>query len=546
MGELSSQGHLADPDDIGSNDSGNPGFDSILQARLSRRQVLGGVAVSAMGAMFGALSAPAMAASASGAQQRGAAPARARLGFNAVAKSVADSLVVPTGYTATVLYALGDPLAAATAPYRNDGTDTGFEMRAGDHADGMEYFGLSAAGAPAPGSSGRGLLAMNHEAITQHFLHVNGASANPRPAAEADKEIAAHGVSIVEIRRVGASFATVQDSAMNRRITPLTPIEISGPARGSAMMKTAYSATGTATRGTINNCGTGRTPWGTLLTGEENWAGYFTRGPADDLARGNDKSVTSLNRYGRRQGAASRHGWETTANAEPYRRFNISQLGASPDGADDYRNELNGFGYIVEIDPYDKSASISKRTALGRFAHESAAFGLLGAGKPLAVYMGDDSRGEYIYKYVSAANWDPRDASAANRIAAGNKYLDHGKLHVAKFNDDGSGRWIELDIANPAIANWAGYRFADQADVLINARIAADAVGATRMDRPEWCGVHPVTGEIYVTLTNNSNRRLEPGAGQLGLDAANPRAYADTRAASQSFPAKSSSGNVNG
>ncbi|WP_151447967.1 PhoX family protein [Lacisediminimonas profundi] len=547
MNDLTRQEHLADPDDIGNNNSGNPTFDSVLQARLSRRNVLRGGVASAMGAMFGSLGLSACGGTTAVAtQQAGNVKSETLLGFTAVAKSLADSVVIPTGYTATVLYALGDPLTGATPAYRNDGTDTSFENRAGDHADGMEYFGLSAAGVRDDNSSDRALLAMNHEAITQQFLHANGATANPRPIGEADKEIAAHGVSIVEVKKANGAFATVQSSAFNRRITPLTPIEISGVARGNALMKTIHSPAGTATRGTINNCGTGRTPWGTLLTGEENWAGYFARGAADDLARANDKSVTSLKRYGRNQGAAGRHGWETAANTEPYLRFNISKLGASLDGTDDYRNELNGFGYIVEIDPYDKTALIKKRTAMGRFAHESAAFGLLGAGKPVALYMGDDSQGEYIYKYVSTANWDAADASAANRIAVGDKYLDSGKLYVAKFNADGSGEWIELNIANAAIAAYPTYIFADQADVVVNARIAADAVGATKMDRPEWCGVHPVTGEIYYTLTNNLNRRLEPVAGQYGLDAANPRAYTDPRTATLSNPSTSNSGNVNG
>jgi hypothetical protein len=157
------------------------------------------------------------------------------------------------------------------------------------------------------------------------------------------------------------------------------------------------------TRGTLNNCGTGKTPWGTFLTGEENWFGYFTRGAADDAARGNDKSVTSLKRYGRSQGAASRHGWETGGADDKYQRWNNSKTGASANGSDDYRNEMNGMGYIVEIDAYDKTRMAKKRTALGRFAHESAAFGKAVVGQPLSIYMGDDSRGEYIYKFVSTA-----------------------------------------------------------------------------------------------------------------------------------------------
>ena len=550
--------HEIDADDIGSNDSSNPDFQSVLHARLSRRSMLRGGLASAAGALFGSLGLSACAGGGDGDGPSALPSSRASreklLGFKAVAKSVADMVTVPAGYTATVLYALGDPLTAATPAYRNDGTDAGFENRAGDHHDGMEYFGLSASGARDPNSSERALLAMNHEALTQHFLHPDGASPNPRPRGESEKEIAAHGVSVVEIRRTaGKGFATVQDSAFNRRITPMTPVELAGVARGSALMKTAYSAAGTDARGTINNCGTGITPWGTLLTGEENWAGYFTRGAGDNLARGNDKSVASLNRYGRAQGAPSRHGWETTGSDDRYQRWNISKLGASADGSDDYRNELNTFGYIVEIDPYDRNAAIRKRTSLGRFAHESAAFGKLVPGRPLVVYMGDDSQGEYMYKFVSAASWNPADANArtgasasanargADPVATGNKYLDNGRLYVARLDADGSGEWIELSIDNPAIRNFARYSFADQADVAINTRLAADAVGATKMDRPEWCSVHPVTGEVYYTLTNNSNRRLEPTGTQMGLDAANPRAYTD-----QKVTGGTSLGNVNG
>jgi secreted PhoX family phosphatase len=536
-------------DDADLNTSGNPSFNGVLDARLSRRAVLRGGMGTAATAVLGSWGL----AACGGSDDPAPAPAPApttigALSFSAVAKSLADTVVVPTGYTATPIYALGDPLTAATPAYKNDGTDTDFDNRAGDHHDGMEYFGLNAAGtARDPKGSTRGLLAINHEAtsnrdVRSYYLHANGGTVNPRPKAEADKEVAVHGVSIVEVRKTGSTWAYVPDSAYNRRITPLTPVQLSGPGRGNALMKTLYSADGTATRGTLNNCGTGYTPWGTDLTGEENWSGYFTRGAADNAARGNDKSVVSLNRYGRAQGAASRHGWETAGSEDQYARWNIGKLGASTDGTDDYRNELNGFGFIVEIDPYDKSAAVKKRTALGRFAHESAAFGKVVAAKPLAVYMGDDSRGEYIYKFVSTATWDAADATAADRIATGDKYLDAGKLYVARFNADGTGNWIELAITNPLIAGYATYAFADQADVLVNARLAADAVGATKMDRPEWCAVHPSTGEIYYTLTNNSNRKVEPAAGQFGLDAANPRAYSDSFAGA----AAGAPGNING
>ncbi|MBX3625202.1 MAG: PhoX family phosphatase [Rhizobacter sp.] len=531
-------------DDADLNTSANPSFMTVLDARLSRRSLLRGGVGTAATAVLGSWS---LAACGGGDDDAPAAPAAiTSLGFTAVPKSLADTVTVPAGYTASIIYALGDPLTATTPAYRNDGTDTDFDNRAGDHHDGMEYFGLSADGTRRDvNGSERGLLAVNHEAtsnrdVRSYYLHANGGTLNPRPPAEADKEVAVHGISVVEVRKTNGQWAYAQNSAYNFRVTPLTPVQIAGPARGNALVRTTYSTTGTAARGTINNCGTGITPWGSFLTGEENWAGYFTRAAGDDAARA-DKSVVSLNRYGRAQGAASRHGWETAGAADRYARWNISKTGTSTDGTDDYRNELNTFGYIVEIDPYDKTAAIKKRTALGRFAHESASFGLQRAGQPLAVYMGDDSRGEYIYKFVSTANWEAADANSANRIATGDKYLDSGKLYVARFNADGTGTWIELNIANAAIAGYATYAFADQADVLVNARLAADAVGATKMDRPEWCAVHPTTGEIYYTLTNNSNRRVEPASGsQFAVDAANPRAYTDTKGAA------TQSGNVNG
>ncbi len=235
------------------------------------------------------------------------------LSFTPVTKSLADVVSVPVGYTATVIYALGDPLTSGTPAFKNDGTDTDFDNRAGDHHDGMEYFGLSTDGKRAdPKGSGRGLLAMNHEAtsnrdVRSYYLHANGGTLNPRPQGEADKEIAVHGLSVVEVKKTDKVWGYVQSSAYNRRVTPLTPVQIAGPARGNALLKTRYSADATTTRGTLNNCGTGYTPWGTYLTGEENWAGYFTRSATDNAARA-DKSVVSLNRYGRAQGAASRHG----------------------------------------------------------------------------------------------------------------------------------------------------------------------------------------------------------------------------------------------
>jgi secreted PhoX family phosphatase len=528
-----------DHDDIGYNDTPNEHFSNILDQRISRRNLLRGSVASAISVMMGSATLTACGGGGDDAPvvTKPEVPEKL-LGFTAVGKSLADVVTVPAGYTATVIYALGDPLTASATAFKNDGSDADFENRAGDHHDGMEFFGLDSNGKPSASGNDRGLLAINHEATTNEklssfFIHSNGGSNTlPRPAAEIDRETALHGISVVEVRKNAGKWEYVKDSAFNRRVTCLTDCDLSGPVKGNALVKTKYSPDGSKIRGTLNNCGTGRTPWGSFVSGEENWSGYFTRSATDDAARGNDKSVAALKRYGRSQGAASRHGWESGGADDKYARWNNSKLGASLDGSDDYRNEMNGMGYIVEADPYNKSKNLRKRTALGRYAHESAAFGKTVAGQPLAVYMGDDSRNEYIYKFVSTATWSDADATPADLLATGDKYLDAGKLFVAKFAADGTGSWIELSINNAAIAAYATYKFADQADVLVNARLAADAVGATKMDRPEWCSVNPANGEVYFTLTNNSGRTVPDGP--------NPRTYEDMKGASKQ------TGNVNG
>jgi len=516
--------------DEDSNRSNNPSFDSVLGARLSRRSLLrGGAGAAVVGGA--AISGCATTAGTASGPVKG-------LGFKPVARSIADAVVVPPGYSAQVLYAGGDPLTASTPAFRNDGTDTDWENRAGDHHDGMEWYGLDAQGLPSDTFTSRGLLAVNHEATTDEklssfFIHANGGTATlPRPGAEIDKELMIHGLSVVEVQRDGKRWVTKTDSRFNRRITTMSEAIFTGPAAGSAHLVTRYSPTGTKARGTLNNCGTGRTPWGTFVSGEENWFGYFFRDAQDDQRRNNPKMVAALNRYGRRAGAASRHGWESGGNTDRYARWNVSAVGASP--RDDYRNEFNTFGYVVELDPYNPDTLLTKRTALGRFAHENVTFAKPVAGEPVVAYMGCDARGEYVYKYVSAEKWDPADAQPRNRLAAGDKYLDQGTLYAAKFNADGSGQWLELSTKNPAISGFAGFDFKTQADICVFTRLAADAAGATKMDRPEWAGVNPRNGEVYITLTNNSQRTA------ANVDAANPRAYDDTKAG------KAQKGNVHG
>jgi uncharacterized protein len=522
MNDMTRDDLLADPEDIGTNTSDNPTFESVLQARLSRRSVLKGSFGVAAATFF---SVPGTAL---------AAPRRLKLNFNAVAKNLSDMLTVPAGYTASVLYRLGDPIQASIPDYRNDGTDSpeSFAFRAGDHHDGMYFFGMNQQGNHAPNDNDRGLLVMNHEAITPTYLHPTGqtiagigtAAVRTVPA-EVVKEFHVHGVSVIEVRKRRGGYEYRQNSEYNRRITTLTEMLLSGPAAGSPLMITAYSRNGSRTRGTVNNCANGDTPWGTYLTCEENWAGYFRRLSTDDANR-TAKELASFRRYG--VSTAGRELWATVTSSDPtdtqFARWNAMKLGASTDGSDDFRNVANTYGWNVEIDPFNPRSTPKKRTAMGRFAHEGAWLGPVVPGQPLVWYMGCDSRNEYIYKYVSRQVWRERDANRG--MEAGDKYLDDGTLYVARFNADGSGQWIPLVFGQNGItaANPA-YAFADQADVLINTRLAADIVGATKMDRPEWGAVNPANGEVYMTLTN-TNSTARPLA---ATDAANPRFYNDPK-----------------
>lgn len=504
------------------NTSSNPEFAQILSARLSRRDLLKG--------SFGAAAALYMGGAGmlfSPAGNAQAAARKLRLNFTAVPKSTADKVSLATGYSYRLLLQTGDPLAAEVAEYANDGSDEpeSFHRRAGDHNDGMFFFGMNKSGSWNPTVSEQGLLCVNHENVTAAFLHPVGQTVvNDKRTNDGEvlKEMLAMGVSIVEVRKGPAGFEVHRGSRFNRRITTLTDMEIDGPAARSAQMITKYSITGTRTRGTLNNCSNGHTPWGTYLTCEENWAFFFSRPSSDDGNR-TAKEITAFKRYG--VGAKGTYQWATvqpdTADNR-FGRWDASVKGSSKDGSDDYRHGPNTFGWVVEIDPFNPQSTPKKRTALGRFAHEGAWPGLVIPGQPLVWYMGCDSRHEYIYKYVSNAVWDPRDIGRG--MVAGDKYLNDGKLYVARFNADGSGDWLELRHGQSGLdrANTT-YSFADQADVVINARLAADALGATKMDRPEWGAVNPANGEVYMTLTYNPSRALDK------VDAANPRFYNDPK-----------------
>ncbi len=552
-----------DPDDLDNNPSANPSMHDVLAARLHRRHVLkGGVGAMAM-ASLGTLGVTACATGPGMAE----APS---LGFKAVGKAVTDRITVPDGYTATVIYATGDSIDPSVPDYKNDGTDSNFARRSGDHHDGMHFFGLSAAGMPSNTSNDRALLVMNHENIagTVRFMHPAGQTANsgngPRPEGESTKEIDAHGVSVVELAKTAGKFGVVKSSAFNRRVTASTLMDITGPARGSAFTRTKFSGNGTQTRGTINNCGNGYTPWGTYLTAEENWAGYFTRGT--DTAVRSQKDNTALLRNGIGAGRPGNNRWATTvaadASSTDFSRWDCTASSAQPaDGTGDFRNAPNTFGYIVEIDPYNASSTPAKRTALGRRSNEGAWPSLAIAGRPIAFYMGCDSRGEYVYKFVSKKLWQAADANRADRMNVGAEYMDEGTIYAARCNPDGTGVWVKLDMSNPDVAagvpvsaqNPAGYKFDGLADICVNTRLAADAAKATRMDRPEWTAVNPKNGEIYITMTENPDRGNTTGVSSNNfmnpdVDPANPRYWLDSKEISSQNPARiaAQKGNVNG
>ncbi|MCC6075792.1 PhoX family protein [Pseudomonas sp. GCM10022188] len=482
-------------DELPSNRSANPHLGELIDQR--RRQLLAG------GAALGLLGFLGISPLARAAQPAGAPPFARRNGlpFDAVAVTRADTVTLPAGYRATPFIPWGTPILGSYPAFRADAGNSAAEQaeQTGMHHDGMHFFPIDGQGGGGTRSD-HGLLVVNHEYIDAPLLHPSGPTVvdgKRTSAEEVRKEINAHGVSVVEIRRDAHGDWQVVDSPRNRRITAATPMQIAGPARGNPLLVTAYSPDGSATRGTQNNCSNGFTPWGTYLTCEENWAGYFACRDTDQ--------PRELSRYG--LAATSRFGWETLAGDE-FRRFDATRTAAGAAG--DYRNEPNHFGWIVEIDPFDPESVPVKRSALGRFAHEGLIFANPQPGKPLVCYSGDDARGEYLYKYVSRDRYTPGRADG--------RLLDEGTLYVARFNADGSGDWLALDLADPAFQDAcaaAGVSFADQGELLINTRSAADVAGATRMDRPEWGAVHPQNNEVYFTLTNNTNRTQ--------ADAANPR-----------------------
>ncbi len=472
-------------DDI-SNTSSNAAFSQVLQAKLSRRSLLQGSAAAGAAAVL-----PLGLLQSGGAQAKTAAASSARarrLGFKSVPFSTQDTVVVPEGYTARAFYKWGDPvgIAGKMPAFKPDASNSTQEQayQAGMHHDGMAFF-------PLPLGSNRadhGLLAMNHEYIDNGLLFPDG-TAN-WDLNKARKGQNAMGVSVVEVRRSGNGWEIVRPSAYARRITVNTPMSISGLARGHALMKTAADSRGTTVLGTMQNCANGKTSWGTYLTCEENWSDIFTK------PSGNMTALEKRYGIGREE---KEYLWSGVDS-----RFN----------SDKNPNEANRFGWVVEIDPFNPQSTPRKHTALGRIKHEGAEVTVTPGGR-VAVYMGDDQRFEYIYKFVSKNAYHPGNGNRTHNMSL----LEEGTLYVARFNADGSGDWLPLVHGQNGLTAENG--FADQGEVLVKTRMAADLLGATKMDRPEWISADPfASGSLYCTLTNNNERGKE---GKPGADAANPR-----------------------
>ncbi|MFG5120037.1 PhoX family protein [Methylorubrum sp. POS3] len=447
-----------------------PSLDAVIVRRFSRRDLMRGAGAAALVAGLG----PVPAASAE----------PSAFDFPELAAGIDEHLHVAEGYEAQVLLRWGDPLYADLPAFDPTAqSPEGQEKRFGYNNDFVGFI-------PLDGDANRGLLVVNHE-YTNAELMFAGLGATDRKgviaalsAEQVAIEMAAHGGSVVEIRHRDGGWAPVIGSAFTRRITARTPMAITGPAAGHPRLATAADPEGRRVEGMINNCSGGVTPWGTWLSGEENIHYYFQgRLPEGHAEAGNAKTMGL---------GTPQYGW-----GRFHERFDLSKT----------PNEPNRFGWVVEIDPFDPASTPRKRTALGRFKHEGAAGVTAGDGR-YVVYLGDDERFQHVYRFVSAGRVAATRAENAD-------LLDSGTLSVARFEADGTGRWLALTHGAGGLD--AANGFASQADVLIETRRAAKLLGGTPMDRPEDIEANPKTGRVYVMLTNNTKRTPEQ------IDAANPR-----------------------
>ncbi len=481
-------------------------FAEVLARRISRRNLLkSSVAASAI-VLVGPESADAAhPESADAAREASPVPGAAgsTLNFEPISQDTSDQIKVAPGHRATPFLRWGDPITADAPDF--DPTNQTPEAQAKQFGYNCDWIGFL----PLPMGSNatdRGLLIVNHEYTNPELMFPGYLAANPEFAAAmvspqadqrqvdipefianptqniVDVELEAHGLSTVEIARgQDGTWSLVRDSQLNRRITATTPMDLSGPAAGAPLLMTGTDPTGTQAVGTLNNCAGGVTPWGTALTGEENFQQYF----ANLNAIAEDNPIRAMHdRFGVNEEASERL-WENF-----YDRFDLAK---EP-------NEPFHFGWAVEIDPYDPQSKPKKRTALGRAKHEGATSAIAPGGQ-VVIYTGDDERFEYAYKFVTAGAYNPDDRAANMEL------LDEGTLYAARFNDDGTGEWLALVQGENGLTGDAG--FPTQADVLINTRLAADAAGATKMDRPEDFETNPITGKVYLVCTNNSRRNFD-------------------------------------
>jgi hypothetical protein len=448
------------------------GFDEVLQRtidrELDRRGFLGGaVSLGAAAFVLGA-----------GGLRHGAGAGLPVLDFPAVPANTLDTVTVPNGYRWRVVAKWGDPLWSKGTAFdpATRGTAESQALAFGDNADGMELFSDGA----------RHVMCVNNEYVNKPVIFGNRAGGQPENADDAVKGMSGHGVSVMQMMPNGEGWTVRRDAPLNRRITAATPMRLDGPARGHMLVRTAADPTGAHVLGTFNNCGAGRTPWGTFLTCEENFNGYFSSSDPDFKADAAQK----------RYGISGKDWGYGFAMADD--RFDTAK----------HPNEPNRFGYVVEIDPFRPESEPVKHTALGRFKHENAEVVVNGNGR-VVVYMGDDERGEFLYRYVSDGTYTEGDG--------GGDLLRRGALSVAKFNDDLTGEWLPLTAEKTGMG---------VAEICILTRMAASKAGATTMDRPEWVAAHPTRAEIYCALTNNKNRGVKANAGgdPTPANGPNPRA----------------------
>jgi uncharacterized protein len=412
-----------------------------------------------------------------------------QLRYQPISSNSEDEIKVPPGYNADVLLRWGDPITSGAREFdlRNQ-TAAAQSTQFGYNCDYVAFFPLG--GAP-KNFSRRGILAINHEYTNPELMFPDYNPKAPTKT-QVDVQLAAHGLTFVEIEFADGKWKPVKNSRYSRRITAETLMELTGRAAGHDLLKTSYDSTGKKVRGTLNNCGGGVTPWGTLLTAEENFNQYFAN--RNSLPDSEPRKAMHV-RYGLPTGNSERL-WETF-----HSRFDLAK---DP-------NEAFRFGWVVEIDPLNPKFTPKKRTGLGRMKHEAATV-VVAPDRRVAVYTGDDERFDYIYKFVSKRQMSKRRQDNFS-------LLDEGTLHVAKFDVDaegkGAGRWIPLVAGHGPLSDWT------EPMILINTRTAADLVGATKMDRPEDIETNPVTGKVYVVCTFNERRGT---SGNPGTDAANPNA----------------------